>query len=146
MCLAAGSLKLYRSEVSGVKGDVDMAIRKKKYKKLRAVLAALDMTLSDLGEVIGRSESYIARRMSGELEWGVDEAYLILDKLELPADELAVYFPAAGVDVNDVPHHKLSEKEKMLLTAYEDNPDMQAAVNRLLGIAPGCNRTIRIAR
>ena len=47
-----------------------------------------------------------------------------------------------GYDVEREPTFKFSALEKELVTAYRDRPEMQSAVNTLLGISNNSPRTV----
>lgn len=68
--------------------------RKRSYKKLRNRLSNCGLTLLDLGEATGLSESAVVSRMMGRQSWSIDQAYAILSFLDLPEEYLSEYFPA----------------------------------------------------
>lgn len=66
----------------------------KAYTKLRVKMVEQDIHAYDLANLLNRSESYVSQRMSGRnYYWDLKEAYIILDFLGIPFNEIAEYFP-----------------------------------------------------
>ena len=65
----------------------------KPYRMLRHAMDAADRTRDDLSRALGRSATYISQRFQGMRSWTLDDIYIILDMLNVPASEMAVYFP-----------------------------------------------------
>ena len=65
----------------------------KPFYKLRFRLGEADITQCILADRIGRSQGYVGRRLAGTASWTLEDAYNILDMLELPDEALGEYFP-----------------------------------------------------
>lgn len=66
----------------------------KPYAKLRGRLTECGYTQLDLANFVGKSPSYVSERMAGKrYDWEISEAYLILDRLDVPTNEIFNYFP-----------------------------------------------------
>lgn len=68
----------------------------KPYFKLRQQLFALGLTQEELCREIGRGEQYVSFRMSGKKPFTVDDAYKILELLEIPDSRFTEFFPKGG--------------------------------------------------
>ena len=68
----------------------------KPYFKLRQQLFALGMTQEELGREIGKGQQYMSYRLTGKKPFTVDEAYKILEILDIPDSRLTEFFPKGG--------------------------------------------------
>ena len=68
----------------------------KPYAKLRGKMAEMDVTGEALANFLDKSRGYVSNRLSKNISWSIDEVYKILDFLELPAEEIFIYFPPNG--------------------------------------------------
>ena len=102
------------------------------YPALRERLRAAYITTSDVAKALGKSKSYVDVRFSGRQEWELEDAYTILCMLDIPPETLPVFFPRGGVGRGKELTDQLSDAEKDLVTAYNEYPEMQTAVNMLL--------------
>lgn len=68
----------------------------KPYAKLRGKMRENDVTGEMLANYLNRSCPYISHRLSKNKSWSVDEAYKILEFLEIPKEEFFTYFPPNG--------------------------------------------------
>ncbi len=68
----------------------------KAYAKLRGAMVEKDVDSNALANYLNRSAAYISRRMNDFMSWEIDEAYKIMEFLELPAEEIFSYFPPNG--------------------------------------------------
>ena len=66
------------------------------YFKLRQQLFSLGMTQEELCREIGKGQQYMSYRMNGKKSFTVDEAYVILDLLDVPKDRFTESFPKGG--------------------------------------------------
>lgn len=66
------------------------------YKKLRTMMYANDDTQSDIAKALGRSPSYVAKRMTGETPFNLNDVYAIMRHYKLPPAEISEYFPEGG--------------------------------------------------
>lgn len=65
----------------------------KPYNKLRHALDDADITRADIAREIGRHQTYVDQRFRCEFPWTVEDAYIILAMLQLPAGLMTEYFP-----------------------------------------------------
>lgn len=68
----------------------------KPYAKLRGKMAEMDINSTALANYLGRSPTYISAHLTHKHSWDIDEAYKILDLLEVPKDQIVEYFPPNG--------------------------------------------------
>ena len=68
----------------------------KPYAKLRGKMAEMDVKAADLANNLGKSRQYISQHLLGKYSWNIDEAYKILDLLEVPKEQIVEYFPPNG--------------------------------------------------
>lgn len=109
---------------------------KNKYELLRAAMRSRYMTISQIAEKIGRSESYAERRMSGARQWELSDMYAIMSALDIPVYQMPAFFPKDGISVGaEEVCPPLTEKQAAVIAAYEQADEMQPAVDRLLGLS-----------
>lgn len=71
--------------------------RSKRYMALRILMLEHSLTEDDLALVCECSRPTISRRMTGVLEWPMEDAYRVLEALKAPAEQLNVVFPRHGL-------------------------------------------------
>ncbi len=64
-----------------------------------------------------RSDKYISERMVGKYPWVLDEVYFIAGILDIPDEEIALYFPREGRDIMDIVKYR--EKKQRELDAQQ---------------------------
>ena len=69
----------------------------KRYKKLKGIMFANDVTWEELAGRIGRSRTYASTRATGKMPFDMDDVYNICDFLNIPYEEIHIYFPPGGV-------------------------------------------------
>lgn len=69
----------------------------KKFKKLQTLMFGECFTQKDLARSINKSPSYISSRMVGRQQWELEDIYKTCDLLEIPYEEICLYFPRNGV-------------------------------------------------
>lgn len=69
----------------------------KPYRKLRGRMAEYDMKQSDIAEMLNKSHTYITQRINGHANFDLLEVYEICDRLEIPYEEIPIYFPRDGI-------------------------------------------------
>lgn len=67
------------------------------YKKLETRIFQSGIEKRELAERIGISYVSLYKRLKGEIKWSLEEAYLVMQVLELPMDQLTVMFPVGVV-------------------------------------------------
>ncbi len=67
------------------------------YKKLETRIFQSGIEKRELAERIGISYVSLYKRLKGETKWSLEEAYLVMQVLELPMDQLTVMFPVGLV-------------------------------------------------
>ena len=82
-------------------------MRKKRYARLRGAIAEAGYTLQDIadewnierGETSGwKYANWLSPFLNGKRPWRSDVMYWLMDLLELPHEQLGLYFPANGED------------------------------------------------
>ena len=66
---------------------------KKQYKLLWAIIKSEGLTYEDVAEELDRSTGYVGERFRGACSFTLNEAYQILEWLDLPESEIYRYFP-----------------------------------------------------
>ena len=87
----------------------------------------LKLSMRDVAEAVGVSEGTISRWESGNI------ANMKRDKIVSLAKALQVS-PSVIMGWEDMPFVRLSKKEEKMVLKYRENPQMQTAVDKLLGI------------
>ena len=87
----------------------------------------LKLSMRDVAEAVGVSEGTISRWESGNI------ANMKRDKIVSLAKALQVS-PSVIMGWEDMPFVRLSKKEEKMVLKYRENPQMQSAVDKLLGI------------
>ncbi len=68
----------------------------KPFSKLRGRMAEMDIHNYALAEFLGVSTAYLSTRMTHRYSWTIDEVYKIMDFLQIPLEEIFIYFPKGG--------------------------------------------------
>ena len=76
-----------------------MPKKKVLYPELRAQMARMGYNSKELGEMIGAGPSGVSRRLSAKQDWFLEEVYAVCQALEIPLDEIYLYFPKGGVPI-----------------------------------------------
>lgn len=63
------------------------------YWLLKARMYERDAQNTDIANLLGRSATYVSERLTGKKFFTLDDAYKILKYLDLPMEEIFVYFP-----------------------------------------------------
>lgn len=66
------------------------------FKKLKTALFANDIDQKMLCKKLGKSQTYITQRMMGRKPWTMDDVYVICELVNLPLNEVPIYFPRGG--------------------------------------------------
>ncbi len=107
-----------------------------KYKLLRGKLREKFLTGEDVAKMLGRSISYVRLRIEGKRAWDLSDVHTLMRELDLPIEQMHIYFPPNGESSdNSYILETLPSELSELVAAYEHMPEMQPAVNALLGIA-----------
>ncbi|MGN0162854.1 MAG: helix-turn-helix domain-containing protein [Candidatus Ornithomonoglobus sp.] len=108
-------------------------------KRLRELRQSKDLTQQKFADYIGISKSSVNMYERGEREPGLETIEMIADFFNVDLDYLLgkSNIPnrsLQGVKTETDNKILLSEKEKTVINAYRSQPEMQPAVDRLLGI------------
>lgn len=98
---------------------------------LKSKRKELNLSQKEVADYVGVSEATVSRWESGNIaNMGRDKIALLSEILKISPSVIAGY-----ADINDfeVPFI-LTKEEKELVTAYRNKPEMQEAVNTLLGL------------
>lgn len=106
---------------------------------LKSKRKELNLSQKEVADYVGVSEATVSRWESGNIaNMGRDKIALLSKILKISPSVIAGY-----ADINDfeIPFI-LTKEEKELITAYRNKPEMQSAVNTLLGISNNSPRTV----
>lgn len=106
---------------------------------LKSKRKELNLSQKEVADYVGVSEATVSRWESGNIaNMGRDKIALLSEILKISPSVIAGY-----ADINDfeIPFI-LTKEEKELVTAYRNKPEMQEAVNTLLGISNNSQRTV----
>lgn len=106
---------------------------------LKSKRKELNLSQKEVADYVGVSEATVSRWESGNIaNMGRDKIALLSKILKISPSVIAGY-----ADINDfeIPFI-LTKEEKELITAYRNKPDMQSAVNTLLGISNNSQKTV----
>lgn len=70
------------------------------FRKLRGRLAENELDQKYLETLLKRSHIYISDRMTGRRPWSMDDVYTICDLMNIPEDEISIYFPRGGEETS----------------------------------------------
>ena len=97
----------------------------------------LNLSQKDIANYVGVSEATVSRWESGNIaNMGRDKIALLSQILKISPSVIA------GYDDTDEETYALTNIEKALVTAYRNKPEMQSAVNTLLGISNNSLRAV----
>lgn len=65
------------------------------YKRMREK----KIKVGELASLIGMAPHSLSKRLNGVIAWNIDEAYAVLDVLEVDRREITKYFPAKDIEV-----------------------------------------------
>lgn len=82
----------------------------RRYTKLRARMRERGWSGDDLGAHLGMSAQSFSHRMSGRKSWTLDEMYIIMDTLDIPHNEMYLYFGPGGQYVEPVKPQRMRIK------------------------------------
>ena len=69
----------------------------KPYSALRAVFLMKDIDQKYLTEIMGKSQSYITKRITEKAPWSQDDMYFILDLCGISRDRIHEFFPPRSI-------------------------------------------------
>lgn len=67
-----------------------------KYQKLRDKMKNMDVRGGELAKLLHIHQSALSQRMTGRTSWHTDEAYLVMQYLDIPFSDIYYYFPPNG--------------------------------------------------
>lgn len=106
---------------------------------LKSKRKEFNLSQKEVADYVGVSEATVSRWESGNIaNMGRDKIALLSKILKISPSVIAGY-----ADINDFETpFILTKEEKELVTAYRNKPEMQSAVNTLLGIGNNSQRTV----
>lgn len=106
---------------------------------LKSKRKELNLSQKEVADYVGVSEATVSRWESGNIaNMGRDKIALLSKILKISPSVIAGY-----ADINDFETpFILTKEEKELVTAYRNKPEMQSAVNTLLGISNNSQKTV----
>ena len=96
--------------------------------RIKEARKRLSLTQEELADKIGITKGAIANYENGVSTPKIEILYSLMNILEIDANYLFDYIPRGEV--------KFSEHERNLIIAYRNKPEMQPAVDTLLGLTP----------
>lgn len=109
------------------------------------LIQSKDVTAYKISKETGISEALISNWRSGRQLPKYDNLKILADYFDVSADFLLERTNVANNTLTLKKEDQITEQERKLLFAYRQNPNMQGAVNKLLGIQQPM-RAIKIAR
>ena len=106
---------------------------------LKSKRKEFNLSQKEVADYVGVSEATVSRWESGNIaNMGRDKIALLSKILKISPSVIAGY-----ADINDFETpFILTKEEKELVTAYRNKPEMQSAVNTLLGISINSQKTV----
>lgn len=106
---------------------------------LKSKRKEFNLSQKEVADYVGVSEATVSRWESGNIaNMGRDKIALLSKILKISPSVIAGY-----ADINDFETpFILTKEEKELVTAYRNKPEMQSAVNTLLGISNNSQKTV----
>lgn len=106
---------------------------------LKSKRKEFNLSQKEVADYVGVSEATVSRWESGNIaNMGRDKIALLSKILKISPSVIAGY-----ADINDFETpFILTKEEKELITAYRNKPEMQSAVNTLLGISNNSQKTV----
>lgn len=106
---------------------------------LKSKRKEFNLSQKEVADYVGVSEATVSRWESGNIaNMGRDKIALLSKILKISPSVIAGY-----ADINDFETpFILTKEEKELVTAYRNKPEMQEAVNTLLGISNNSQKTV----
>lgn len=106
---------------------------------LKSKRKEFNLSQKEVADYVGVSEATVSRWESGNIaNMGRDKIALLSKILKISPSVIAGY-----ADINDFETpFILTKEEKELVTAYRNKPEMQSAVNTLLGISKNSQKTV----
>ena len=68
-----------------------------KYLELRCMMLRRGIGRREIAKAIGHGDAYVTTRMHGHKSWTLEEIYAICKLLDIPHDQIPLYFPLGGV-------------------------------------------------
>lgn len=65
-------------------------------KRLKLRIAACGMDVQNIADCVHRTKSYVHSRINGSYAWTIWEVYQIAKVLQIPWEEVPLYFPTQG--------------------------------------------------
>lgn len=98
------------------------------YWRLRRRMQDLGITHDDLAAELGLTRPAISARLCAKVDWELKQVYTVARLLDIPEEEIYLYFPADGRDLPSEkkqgnPQKALAEDLAALLAAYFPLPE-----------------------
>lgn len=114
------------------KGVISM----KYYERLRDIREDSDLHQKDIAKILGTTTQKISDYENGNVMMRVDKYITLAKYYNISLDYLTglINIPRPLFEDQTITREWLTEKEKKLLTAYKGNPQLQAAIDKLLDL------------
>lgn len=106
------------------------------FQRLRQQMAAHEMSAQEMGRRMGLTGATISRKLRGEIQWTLDEAHAVMDLLGLPPEDLYLYFPRNGEDVEPVSRRYVEDFLETTKQTPVPTVVLQTVMQLLGGICP----------
>lgn len=68
------------------------------FRTLRAEMVKQGVSREDFAEWLGCSKATVSADFTGKRSFSMQDVYIIMDRLNLPYEEIQTYFPPNGID------------------------------------------------
>lgn len=108
----------------------------KYYERLRDIREDSDLHQKDIAKILGTTTQKISDYENGNVMMRVDKYITLAKYYNISLDYLTglINIPRPLFEDQTITREWLTEKEKKLLTAYKGNPQLQAAIDKLLDL------------
>ena len=65
----------------------------RKFKELKCLMVMKDIKQEDIKGIIGKSQSYVTARMTGNAPWTMDDVYAICEAMDIESADIPKFFP-----------------------------------------------------
>lgn len=100
-------------------------------------------TQKELADKLGRKQQVIGHWETGYAQPDANTLFELFDILKVSIDDAFGFKNKKTLTMSEATNFSLSKKEKNVVTAYRNNPPMQDAVDKLLGLE---EKTVHIYR
>ncbi len=106
------------------------------HERLKAIREDNDDDQGSVARILGTTQQQISKYENGQQKMSIDRYVILAKHYNISLDYLAgiIDSPRALIESKQSRSNELTPKQRKLLEAYSKHPDLQAAINKLLGI------------